>query len=194
MMLTEKLRHKNIILASASPRRQQFLKDLGINYSLQLKPVEEVYPKKLNPEKVAVYLAELKANAFKDELKPKDLLITGDTIVSINQSILGKPETKKEAKEMLQKLSGKQHQVISSVCLKSSEKSRSFYDKTEVFFKELSTSEIDFYIDKFSPMDKAGAYGIQEWIGKIGVNKIEGSYFTVMGMPVHLLYQELLNF
>ncbi|TQD40297.1 septum formation protein Maf [Haloflavibacter putidus] len=193
-MLAEKLRDKKIILGSASPRRQQFLKDLGLSYSLQLKPVEEVYPKNLKPEEVAIYLAELKAKAFKENLGLNDLLITGDTIVCLNKKVLGKPKNSAEAKKMLLNLSGKEHQVISSVCLKNSLKTVSFYDSTKVFFKELTPTEIDFYIENFSPLDKAGAYGIQEWIGKIGVEKIEGSYFTVMGMPVHLLYRELLKF
>ncbi|WP_317129097.1 Maf family nucleotide pyrophosphatase [Haloflavibacter putidus] len=194
MILAEKLRDKKIILGSASPRRQQFLKDLGLSYSLQLKPVEEVYPKNLKPEEVAIYLAELKAKAFKENLGLNDLLITGDTIVCLNKKVLGKPKNSAEAKKMLLNLSGKEHQVISSVCLKNSLKTVSFYDSTKVFFKELTPTEIDFYIENFSPLDKAGAYGIQEWIGKIGVEKIEGSYFTVMGMPVHLLYRELLKF
>ncbi len=194
MILAEKLRDKKIILGSASPRRQQFLKDLGVSYSLQLKPVEEVYPKNLKPEEVAIYLAELKAKAFEKNLGLNDLLITGDTIVCLNKKVLGKPKNSAEAKEMLLNLSGKEHQVISSVCLKSTLKTVSFYDSTKVFFKELAPTEIDFYIENFSPLDKAGAYGIQEWIGKIGVEKIEGSYFTVMGMPVHLLYSELLKF
>ncbi len=194
MILTEKLQKKNIILASASPRRQQFLKDLGLSYSLKLKSVEEVYPENLTPKEIAIYLAKLKAKAFEESLRPNDLLITGDTIVCLNKEVLGKPKDAAQAKEMLLNLSGKKHQVISSVCLKSNLKTVSFYDSTNVFFKELSLAEIDFYIENFSPFDKAGAYGIQEWIGKIGVEKIEGSYFTVMGMPVHLLYKELLKF
>lgn len=194
MILAEKLQNKNIILASSSPRRQQFLKDLDLSYSLQLKPVEEVYPQNLTPEEIAIYLAELKAKAFEENLGLNDLLITGDTIVCLNKEVLGKPKNSAEAKKMLLNLSGKEHQVISSVCLKNSLKTVSFYDSTKVFFKELTPTEIDFYIENFSPFDKAGAYGIQEWIGKIGVEKIEGSYFTVMGMPVHLLYRELLKF
>lgn len=193
-MLKEKLAHKKIILASASPRRQQFLKDLDVAFEIRLKPVEEVYPNKLKGSEIALFLAELKAKAFEDSLAEDEILITGDTIVCIDDHALGKPKDKAEATAMLQNLSGRTHEVISSVCLKSTEKTRTFHDKTTVYFKELSTEEIEYYINNHQPFDKAGAYGIQEWIGQIGVQKIEGSYFTVMGMPVHLLYDELLKF
>ncbi len=193
-MLKEKLAHKKIVLASASPRRQQFLKDLDVDFEIRLKPVEEIYPDELKGSGIALFLAELKAKAFEDSLVENEILITGDTIVCIDDQALGKPKDKAEATAMLQNLSGRTHEVISSVCLKSIEKTRAFHDKTTVYFKELSAEEIEYYINNHQPFDKAGAYGIQEWIGQIGVQKIEGSYFTVMGMPVHLLYDELLQF
>ncbi|HET8809651.1 MAG TPA: Maf-like protein [Flavobacteriaceae bacterium] len=191
-MLREKLKNHHLILASASPRRQQFLKELGLDFEIRLKPVEEIYPDGLKPSEIAEYLAKLKAEAFPD-LKPNEILITGDTIVVFENKILGKPKNEEEAFEMLRMLSGKKHKVISSVCLKSTEKTSIAHDVTKVWFKELSAEEIRYYIDNFQPFDKAGAYGIQEWIGQIGVEKIEGSYFTVMGMPVHLLYEMLKN-
>lgn len=191
-MLREKLKNHHLILASASPRRQQFLKELGLDFEIRLKPVEEIYPEGLKPSEIAEYLAKLKAEAFPD-LKPNEILITGDTIVVFENKILGKPKNEEEAFEMLRMLSGKKHKVISSVCLKSTEKTSIAHDVTKVWFKELSAEEIRYYIDNFQPFDKAGAYGIQEWIGQIGVEKIEGSYFSVMGMPVHLLYEMLKN-
>ena len=193
-MLKEKLASKKIVLASASPRRQQFLKDLNLTFEIRLKPVEEIYPDDLKGSEIALFLAELKAKAFENDLADHEILITGDTIVCIDNQALGKPKDKAEATAMLQNLSGRTHEVISSVCLKSTEKTTTFYDKTTVYFKELSSEEIDYYIKNHQPFDKAGAYGIQEWIGQIGIQKIEGSYFTVMGMPVHLLYDELLKF
>lgn len=192
-MLQKKLQDRQLILASGSPRRQQFLKDLGLDFDIQLKAVEEVYPDHLKEAEVAEYLAELKADAF-SKLDENEILITGDTIVCIDGKVLGKPESAVEAKEMLQQLSGKIHQVISSVCIKSSSKKEVFHDCTIVHFKELSPEEIEYYINNHQPYDKAGAYGIQEWIGQIGVTAIEGSYFTVMGMPIHLLYDKLMAF
>ncbi|MBW2960648.1 Maf family nucleotide pyrophosphatase [Mesonia aestuariivivens] len=193
-MLKEKLSQRKISLASGSPRRQQFLKDLGLDFEIRLKPVEEVYSDSLRGAEIATFLAELKAQAFENSLADNEILITGDTIVCINDQALGKPKDEAEANEMLLQLSGKTHEVISSVCLKSNQKTKTFYDKTVVYFKSLSNEEINFYINNHQPFDKAGAYGIQEWIGQIGVEKIEGSYFTVMGMPTHLLYTELLKF
>lgn len=192
-MLQKKLKDRQLILASGSPRRQQFLKDLGLDFEIRLRNVEEVYPNHLKEAEVAEYLAELKADAFPD-LHEHEILITGDTIVCIDVKILGKPESAKEAKEMLQQLSGKTHQVISSVCLKSSTKKEVFHDCTIVHFKKLSSEEIEYYVNNHQPFDKAGAYGIQEWVGQIGVTAIEGSYFTVMGMPIHLLYEKLMAF
>jgi len=193
-MLKEKLKNKQLILASGSPRRQQFLKDLNLDFEIQLKPVEEIYPPTLKGADIALFLAELKAKAFDNSLQENQILITGDTIVCIDDIALGKPKNAEEAYLMLEQLSGRTHEVISSVCLKSTEKTQLFYDKTVVYFKKLTAEEINSYINNYQPFDKAGAYGIQEWIGQIGIEKIEGSYFTVMGMPTHLLYKELLDF
>lgn len=189
-MLKKKLKNHKIILASASPRRQQFLRDLDLPYEIRLRPVEEIYPKDLSPSEIPDFLAKLKASVFSD-LQPNEILITGDTVVSLENNILGKPKNGEEAFQMLRMLSGKSHEVISSICIKSTQKTDVAHAVTKVFFKELSDEEINFYLKNFRPFDKAGAYGIQEWIGQIGVVKIEGSYFNVMGMPTHLLYTML---
>lgn len=193
-MLKNRLKFKNLILASGSPRRQELLKTLGVPFEIRIKEIDEVYPKHLKKSEISDYLALLKSNAFVEELHPKDLLITSDTIVWYHNMALGKPKSKDEAFQMLQKLSGKTHEVITSVCLKSLQKEDIFNYITKVTFKELSTEEIQFYIDNYNPMDKAGAYGIQDWIGQIGVTKIEGSYFNVMGFPIHKIYSQLLKF
>ena len=191
-MLNQKLKDYNVILASGSPRRQQFFKDLQIDFTVQLNPVDEIYPNHLKGSEITDYLANLKAAAFTN-LANNDLLITSDTIVWINNKALGKPKDKEEAFEMLQELSGKSHQVISSVSIKNNTFQKIFNDVTQVHFKDLSTKEINYYIDNYKPFDKAGAYGIQEWIGFIGIKSIEGSYFNVVGLPVHKLYKELMN-
>ena len=191
-MLNQKLKDYNVILASGSPRRQQFFKDLQIDFTVQLNPVDEIYPNHLKGSEITDYLANLKAEAFTN-LADNDLLITSDTIVWINNKALGKPKDKEEAFEMLQELSGKSHQVISSVSIKNNTFQKIFNDITQVHFKELSSKEINYYIDNYKPFDKAGAYGIQEWIGFIGIKSIEGSYFNVVGLPVHKLYKELMN-
>ena len=193
-MLKNRLKSKNLILASGSPRRQELLKSLGVPFKIRIKEINEVYPKHLKKSEISDYLAQLKSNAFVEELNPKDLLITSDTIVWYHNMALGKPKSKDDAFQMLQKLSGKTHEVITSVCLKSLQKEDIFNSITKVTFKELSTEEIKFYIDNYNPMDKAGAYGIQDWIGQIGVKKIEGSYFNVMGLPIHKIYSQLLKF
>jgi len=193
-MLSEKLKNKNIILASGSPRRQELFKELGLDFSIQVKEVNEVYASSLKKEEITNYLAELKASAFENELNEGDLLITSDTIVWLNNKALEKPKNAKKATEMLQALSGTKHKVITSVCLKTRNKQHVFSDTTTVYFKELSSKEINFYVKNYHPFDKAGGYGIQEWIGFIGVAKIEGSYFNVMGLPVHKLYEELMKF
>ena len=185
--------HK-IILASASPRRQDFLSALGIPFEIRLKEVEEVFPSALKREQIADYLAVLKAKPFLDELKKNEILITSDTIVWLDNQALGKPKNPKEAFSMLKLLSGKMHEVITSICLSSSKKQLIQHDITKVFFKELSDQEINFYLDNYQPFDKAGSYGIQEWIGLIGVTKIEGSYFNVMGLPTEKLYTSLKEF
>ncbi|WP_196892693.1 Maf-like protein [Aureivirga marina] len=188
------LENKKIILASKSPRRQQFFKDLGIDFTVKTKEVEEIYPEELEGEEITNYLAELKALAFDEELQDDEILVTSDTIVWLKGKALGKPKDKKDAFMMLQKLSGRKHKVITSVCLKSKNKVLTFSETTVVHFEKLSSEEIDFYLDTYKPYDKAGSYGIQDWIGLIGVKKIKGSYFNVVGLPVHRVYRELLNF
>ncbi len=185
----------NIILASQSPRRQQLLKDLEFNFQVKTKNgIKENYPEEVIGHDIATYLSELKASAFSDELEEKDILITADTIVLLNEKVLGKPEDRADAISMLRQLSGKKHQVVTGVSLTSTEKQASFSAVTDVFFKELTEAEISYYVDKYEPYDKAGAYGIQEWIGYIAVERIEGSYFNVMGLPVQQLYEKIIQF
>lgn len=188
------LKDYQLILASQSPRRHQMLKELGLDFKIQTKDVEEIYPDHLKGEEIPVYLAKLKAEAFVLDLNEKELVITADTIVCVDDMVLGKPKDREEAVNMLKTLSGRSHQVISGVCLKSKEKEASFSTTTHVHFKELSLDEIDYYIDHYKPFDKAGAYGIQEWIGFVGIDGIEGSYFNVVGLPIQRLYQELSTF
>lgn len=193
-MLTDKLKNKHLILASGSPRRQHFLHELDLDFEIRLKEVDEIYPGHLKGEEITDYLAKLKASPFKTDLKADDILITADTIVWLNDKAIGKPKDKKNAISMLHLLSNKTHTVISSVCITSLEKQVVFHDFTFVQFKKLTNEEIEFYIDKYKPFDKAGSYGIQEWIGYIGIEKIKGSYFNVMGFPIQKFYQELLKF
>ncbi len=192
-MLKEKLKNHRIILASGSPRRHQFLKELKIPFIVDVKKTKEIYPANLNSSEITDYLAELKAEVFKHELRKEDILITSDTIVWHENEALGKPETTSQAKEMLQSMSGKTHEVITSVTFTTSEKQKTVNASTLVTFKDLTEEEIDYYILNYHPLDKAGAYGIQEWIGLIGITKIEGSYFNVVGLPTHLVYQTLLE-
>ena len=191
-MLKQKLNNYNVILASGSPRRQQFFRDLDIDFSIQLKEIEEIYPENLKGVAITDYLSNLKSDAF-STLNDNDLLITSDTIVWLEGKALGKPKDAKDAFTMLRAMSGKKHEVITSVCLKSNSFQKIINDVTIVTFKELSDDEIYYYINNYKPFDKAGAYGIQEWIGFIGIDKIEGSYFNVVGLPVHKLYKELMN-
>ncbi len=193
-MLKNRLKSKNLILASGSPRRQELLKSLGVPFEIRLKEINENYPKQLKNSAISDYLAKLKSNAFLKEINPNDLLITSDTIVLHQNTALGKPKSKVEAFQMLQNLSGKTHEVITSVCLRSTTKEDLFNSSTKVTFKILSALEIEYYIDNYNPMDKAGAYGIQDWIGQIGITKIEGSYFNVMGFPLDKIYTQLLKF
>jgi septum formation protein len=185
------LPNKKIILASGSPRRQQYCKELGLDFSIQLKEVEEIYPNNLEHHQITDFLAELKANAFDNELAENEILITSDTIVWHENKALGKPKDYNEAFEMIESMAGKTHEVITSVCIKTSLKSEVFYDVTKVTFVNLTSQEIDYYITNYKPFDKAGAYGIQEWIGLIGISKIEGSYPNVVGLPVEKLYTNL---
>jgi len=191
-MLREKLQEYNIILASGSPRRQQFFKDLDIDFSIQLKPIEEIYPKELKGAAITDYLANLKSKAFIN-LAEKDVVITSDTIVWLDDKALGKPKNEEEAFAMLRSLSGKKHEVITSISIKTKNNQQIISDVTAVTFKDLSEEEINYYIKNYKPFDKAGAYGIQEWIGFIGIINIEGSYFNVVGLPVHKLYKAFIN-
>ncbi|GGD07413.1 Maf-like protein [Hyunsoonleella pacifica] len=190
-MLNEKLKHHNVILASQSPRRQAFFKALDIDFEIRLKPVKEEYPPRLTHFEITNYLAQLKALPFKEELQPNDILITSDTIVWHNNTALGKPKNADEAFAILKSLSDATHEVITSVCFTASNFEKTLYNSTKVTFKALTNREIEYYITHYKPFDKAGAYGIQDWIGQIGVTNIEGSYFNVMGLPVHLVYKTL---
>ena len=183
-----------LILASASPRRHQLMRDAGFQFEVKLKEVEEVWPEELEAEKVPAYLACLKSKAFDGELKDGELLITADTVVCLGAKILGKPKNREGAIEMLRELSGQKHTVITGVCLATFEQRESFSAFTDVFFKDLSEEEIIYYVDQYKPFDKAGSYGIQEWIGYIGIKRIEGSFYNVMGLPVQQLYDRLNNF
>lgn len=178
-----------IILASQSPRRQELLTQTGISFTVETRPVEEVFPNNLQREEISEYLAKLKADAFTD-VQSDEIILTADTIVWAENKALGKPKNAEEAKNMLQSLSGKSHEVISSVYLKSKDFCHVFSDITQVFFRELSSKEIDYYINKYQPFDKAGAYGIQEWIGAVGIEKIVGSYNNVVGLPSEKLFSE----
>ncbi|MCF8452762.1 MAG: Maf family nucleotide pyrophosphatase [Pedobacter sp.] len=179
-----------IILASKSPRRQELLKLMGFDFQVVLREVDESYPPGLSPSEIAVYISEKKARAF-DLLIENEIVITADTIVSLDGNILGKPENEDHAFEMISELSGKRHDVITGVSLLKDHKLSSFYELTEVFFKEISAEQIRYYINTCQPMDKAGAYGIQEWIGLVAVDRINGSYSNVVGLPTHRLYDEL---
>lgn len=191
-ILNPALKDYRFILASQSPRRQALLKEFGLPFTVDVRPVEEVFDESLTPDQMAVQLAVKKASAFLlDEFPEKTLIITADTVVTGGGSVLGKPENSAEAKEMLRMLSGRSHEVITGVNLKSGKKEKAFSVSTKVFFKELSQEEIDYYVARYKPFDKAGAYGIQEWIGFAGITRIEGSYFNVVGLPVHALYEEL---
>ncbi len=190
-MLQKKLENLTIILASKSPRRQELLSDLGLNFEVRLKPVKEEYPQRLNHFEISNYLAQLKALPFKGLLQPNEVLITSDTIVWHENKALGKPKNAQDAFSFLRSLSNKTHEVITSVCFTMTDFEQTLHDITKVSFKALSDAEIDHYINAFRPFDKAGAYGIQDWIGQIGVTKIEGSYFNVMGLPLHLVYKTL---
>ena len=193
-MLKEKLNKINIILASGSPRRQQFFKEMDLHYTIRLKEIEEIYPEHLQAEEITNFLAELKASAFENELKENDVLVTSDTIVWLNGKALGKPKDYDDAFQMLQQLANQTHEVITSVCLKSIDKTEVFHCVTKVTFSNLSDEAIKYYLDNYQPFDKAGSYGIQDWIGLIGISKIEGSYTNVVGLPTEILFQKLMNY
>jgi septum formation protein len=184
--------NQKIILASKSPRRQELLKLMDLDFRIVLKEVDESYPEGLSPEEIAVYIAKKKAEAF-DELVTDEVVLTADTIVSIGDKILGKPENEAHAVEMLNLLSGNVHQVITGVCLFYKQKYHSFYDVSDVTFRNMSDQEIRHYVGKYKPMDKAGSYGIQEWVGVTGIVRINGSYTNVVGLPTEKLYQALMK-
>ena len=184
----------NIILASKSPRRKELLGNIVPNFILKTKDVEEIYPNTLVAKEVAAYLAKLKADAFTEDLKPNDIVITSDTTVVLGKTIYGKPKDRQDAIEIIQALSGKMHEVITGVCLKNIYKEEVFSCTTKVFFKTLSLEEIEYYVDTFKPFDKAGAYAIQEWIGFIGIEKIEGDYNNIVGLPLQALHTKLTQF
>jgi septum formation protein len=180
-----------IILASGSPRRQQFFKDLDLDFEIRLKEVDEIYPPELKAEQITDFLARLKADAFKNEIGENEILITSDTIVWHKGKALGKPKDYDDAVAMLQTMSGDTHEVITSVCFTSQNKSEILHEVTKVTFNQLNDEAIRYYLDRHKPFDKAGAYGIQDWIGLTGISKIEGSYTNVVGLPTHRVYEFL---
>ena len=182
-----------IILGSNSPRRKELLGYILSDFEVEVKSISEDYPADMNVKEIAAFLAEKKAKAFHDEKYKDCVVITADTTVALDNKLLEKPANKKEAKEMLLQISDRKHLVISAACLMVNHEMDVFSEITEVYFKKLTEREIDFYIDKYQPFDKAGAYGIQEWIGMIGIEKIIGSYYNVVGLPIQLLYKKLLN-
>jgi septum formation protein len=192
-MLKDKFINHQIILASGSPRRQQFFTDLDLDFEIRIKDTEEVYPDNFKAGEITEFLAKLKASVFVDELKENDILVTSDTIVWLENEALGKPENFDDAFNMLTKMSGKTHTVYTSVCIKTKVSEIVFTDETKVTFKNLSPGEITYYLQNYQPYDKAGSYGIQEWIGLVAIEKMEGSYTNVVGLPTSKLYQELLN-
>lgn len=185
----------NIILSSNSPRRKELLAGLDLDFEVRVIPgIDESYPEDMPVGEIAEYIASKKSDAYKSLIKGNDLVLTADTVVILGDKVLGKPANLDDAKGMLRLLSGKTHHVITGVCLMTKDKQRHFSVVTDVSFKELSDAEIDYYVERYKPLDKAGAYGIQEWIGHIGVTSIAGSYFNVMGLPVQRIYTELQNF
>lgn len=194
-MLPDTIKKYDVVLASSSPRRKHLLREMGIDFQVKKRKVKEEFPNYFSPTEAAIYLSELKSKAFRDnELKDNTLLISADTIVTVNDKILGKPSDYQEAVKMLKKLSGTSHDVITGMTLRIKDRFHSFFSTTKVYFKRLSQDEIDYYINNYKPFDKAGAYGIQEWIGFVAIYKIEGSYFNVMGLPTDRLFDELNSF
>lgn len=183
----------NIILNSLSPRRKQLLENMGFNVIIEKIKIDEDYPKDLIAEEIPQYLAEKKANSYNKPLLDKQILIACDTVVIVEDKILGKPKDFLMAQQMLSSLSNKWHKVVSGCCIKTKDKNLSFKEKTLVKFKRLSEEEINYYINKYSPFDKAGSYGIQEWIGEIGIERIEGDFYNVMGLPTQRLYDEMIK-
>ena len=190
-MLKDKLKDFNIILASASPRRHAFLKAMDLDFEIQLKPVDEIYPKHLKSYEITDYLAKLKAEPFTETIQNKDILITSDTIVWLEGKAIEKPKDEDDAFKMIKSLSNKTHEVVTSICFTLKSEQRIVNTTTKVTFKALDDDEIWYYVKNYKPLDKAGAYGIQEWIGAIGITSVEGSYNNVVGLPTHLLYETL---
>lgn len=185
------LKGKKLILASKSPRRQELLKGLFVDFEIRTKDTDEDFPEKLKREEIALFLAKKKASAFSGEVGKDEIIITSDTIVWVNDQVLNKPENHAESIQMLQMLNGNMHTVYTGVCLTSSEKQQTFFAETKVYFNRLSDEELNFYIDRCQPFDKAGSYGVQEWMGYVGIEKIDGCFYNVMGLPLNKLYQAL---
>ena len=192
--MLDNLEKYKVILASGSPRRRELMAGLGVNYEVRILPdVDESYPDTLQGEEIPLYIAKEKADAYIPMMQPDELIITADTIVWLDGKVLGKPRDREDALQMLRTMSGRTHEVFTGVCITTTDWQRSFTAQTEVRFATLSEDEIIYYVDNFKPMDKAGAYGVQEWIGFIGVENISGSYYKIMGLPVQKLYRELLK-
>lgn len=192
--MLDNLEKYKVILASGSPRRRELMAGLGVNYEVRILPdVDESYPDTLQGEEIPLYIAKEKADAYIPMMQPDELIITADTIVWLDGEVLGKPRDREDALQMLRTMSGRTHEVFTGVCITTTDWQRSFTAQTEVRFATLSEEEIAYYVDNFQPMDKAGAYGVQEWIGFIGVENISGSYYNIMGLPVQKLYRELLK-
>ena len=192
--MLDNLKKYKVILASNSPRRKELLAGLGVDYEVRTLPdVDESYPDTLQGADIPLYIAKEKADAYRNMLHPGELMITADTIVWLDGRVLGKPKDREDALCMLRDMSGRTHEVFTGVCITTTEWQRSFAAQTEVRFAELSEEEMTYYVDKFQPMDKAGAYGVQEWTGFIGVENISGSYYNIMGLPVQRLYKELVK-
>lgn len=192
--MLDNLEKYKVILASGSPRRRELMAGLGVNYEVRILPdVDESYPDTLQREEIPLYIAKEKADAYIPMMQPDELIITADTIVWLDGKVLGKPRDREDALQMLRTMSGRTHEVFTGVCITTTDWQRSFTAQTEVRFATLSEDEIIYYVDNFKPMDKAGAYGVQEWIGFIGVENISGSYYNIMGLPVQRLYRELLK-
>lgn len=195
--LNDRLKNYNIILASQSPRRREILKMLGVDFKVVVKDTDETFPPELQGGAIPEHIAVLKASAFDSDLQSlpdNTIIIASDTIVYIDNKVIGKPKGREDAIKMLNTLSGRCHQVLTGVCIKTKDRQRSFFAESKVWFRELSDDEITYYVDNYQPFDKAGAYAVQEWIGAAAIAKIEGSYYNVMGLPSQMLYNELLKF
>lgn len=194
LLISDNLKGRKVVLASGSPRRKELLGSIVEEFTVRVPQVDETFPASLRGKEIAEYLAALKAEAAQVDLQENEIAITSDTIVWLGDEVLNKPKDAAEAAEMLRKISGRTHEVITAIALADQQRKIVLSDTTEVRFKTLSESEIQYYIEHYKPFDKAGAYGIQEWIGYVGVTEIKGSFYTVMGLPVHLLYDALLGF